>query len=467
MSIEGAVAVHRFGLGARPGEIDAASSDPKQWLISQLDGPAEQPPPLDDQTLMTGGELVAELQQLRQQRKELRMAMKDGQDDSDRIKALNKAHYQIFVGEMMARYAHGFTTGKPFAERLVWFWSNHFVVSTANGGAAMFVGAFEREAIRPYINASFEKMTQAAMHHPAMLLYLNNAESIGPNSPAGLRTHKGINENLGRELMELYTLGVNGGYTQADVIAMAKLLTGWSLTGPGDRNGIRSSNGFTFYPMRHEPGEITLRDKTYDAGYQGCVDAINDLVHDPATAHHIAAKFAAEFIADDPPMESVERLEKTFRRTKGNLRALTEVAVNDPVAWSGRGKMRTPVEYVTATYRLLGLPKAEPNPDAVKNQIRGAMGTSRMMGEFPLSPPSPKGWPLASEAWSGPDAVLDRVEWARQVGQHIPPKVDAMAIAEAGMGPLLRPQTRATMAAANTPGEALAYLIASPEFQRR
>jgi uncharacterized protein (DUF1800 family) len=467
MSFEGAIAVHRFGLGARAGEIEAASGDPKRWLMAQLEGPADQPQPLDGQTLMTGGQLVAGLQQLNKQRKELRMAA--GQDAGDQLKALNKARYQIVVDEMMARFAHGFTTDKPFAERLVWFWSNHFVVSTANGQAATFVGAFEREAIRPYINASFEEMAQAAVHHPAMLLYLNNAQSIGPHSPAGLRTGKGLNENLGRELMELYTLGVDGGYTQADVIAMAKLLTGWSLAvnGRGDRNGFRDGNGFQFYPFRHEPGDVTLRGKSYPGSYEGCVAAIDDLARDPATAHHIATKFAAVFIADNPPVESVARLEKTFKQTKGNLRALAEAAIRDPVAWSGRGKMRTPVEYVTATYRLLGLPKAGPNPDAIKNQIRGAMGTARMMGEFPLSPPSPKGWPLSSEAWSGPDAVLDRVEWARQVGQRMPASFDALALADERMGPLLSPETKAAMRTANTPGEAVALLIASPEFQRR
>lgn len=458
MSLTGAIAVHRFGLGARPGEIETASAQPRTWLMDQLDGPAEQPQSLDGTKLMSGGELAA---QLEDDRKQIQKLKQDRADNADAIKAINKSRGEIFGNEMAARFAHGFTTDKPFAERLVWFWSNHFVVSSLNGRAAMFAGAFEREAIRPHINGTFEDMAQAVVHHPAMLLYLDNAESIGPNSPQGLRSRKGLNENLGRELMELYTLGVDGGYTQADVIAMAKLLTGWSLDNQG------GDTGFRFYPQRHEPGAVMLRGKTYE-GYDGAVAAVGDLARDPATAKHIARKFAVAFIADDPPKASVARLEKSFRETGGNLKALAETAVSDPAAWKPEtGKMRTPVEYVTATYRLLNLPRATNDPDAVTKQVRGAMGIARLMGQFPLSPPSPKGWPETSDAWSGPDAVLSRVEWAKQIGQRLPKTFDAAAVADAGLGPLLRSETKAAMAQAATPGERVALLLCSPEFQRR
>ena len=457
MSLEGAIAANRFGLGARQGEIEAASRSPHDWLLSQLEDPASQPQPWDGQPLKSGAELVAELVQDRKQIKELK---RDRADNKQQIKAINKTRFQTFINEMSARFAHGFTTDTPFAERLVWFWSNHFVVSAMNPQAAIFAGAFEREAIRPYINATFEEMTQAVVRHPAMQLYLNNAQSIGPDSPAGMKSKKGLNENLGRELMELYTLGVDGGYTQADVIAMAKLLTGWSLD-------VQGGQAFRFYPARHEPGQVVLRGKTY-SGYDGCVAAISDLARDPATARHIARKFAVYFIADDPPPESVARLEKTFVQTGGNLRALAETAVKDQVAWRpGPGKMRKPVEYVTAAYRLLGLPRATKDPDAPNKQVRGAMGAVRLMGEFPLSAPSPKGWPDVSEAWSGPDAVLNRIEWAKQVGNRLPNGFNASAVAEMGLGATLRPATKTAMAQANTSGEAIALLLSSPEFQRR
>jgi uncharacterized protein (DUF1800 family) len=462
MSIEGVIAANRFGLGARPGEIEAASRAPKDWLMAQLDEPAGQPTPLGEQKLMSGGELVVDALEYQRQQKIMRQA-RANDPEADPVKSFFKNRVKLFNDEMAARFAHGFATDRPFAERLVWFWSNHFGVSAMNPRATTFVGAFEREAIRPHITGSFEEMTQAAVRHPAMLLYLDNAQSIGPDSPAGARSGKGLNENLGRELMELFTLGVDGGYTQADVIAMAKLLTGWSL----DRNG-GGDNGFRFYPARHEPGEFTLRGKTYPAGYNGTVAAVSDLARDPATARHIAGKFAQAFISDAPSQESVARLEQTFRRTKGSLKALAQTAVNDPHAWTPQpGKMRSPVEYVTAAYRLLGLPKAGTAPDAAERQVRGAMGAARLMGEFPLSAPSPKGWPLDSASWSGPDAILNRVEWARQVGQRIPPTANVAGLAEQGLGPLLGAATKTAMMQASSKGEAVALLLASPEFQRR
>jgi uncharacterized protein (DUF1800 family) len=268
-----------------------------------------------------------------------------------------------------------------------------------------------------------------------------------------------LNENLGRELMELHTLGVDGGYTQADVIALAKLLTGWSL----DKDG--GATGFRYYPARHEPGDIVLRGKTYSGGEDAGIQALKDLAHDPATARHIARKFAVHFIADDPPPESVARLEASFTRTGGNLRALAETAVNDPAAWKpGPGKMRGPVEYTTAAMRLVGWPQGNADRD---KQVKGVMAAMRMMGEFPMLAPSPKGWPDQSDAWSGPDALLNRIEWAKELGNRIPQKVDAVAIASEGLGPLLGADTRAAMKSSATPGEALALLLSSPEFQRR
>jgi uncharacterized protein (DUF1800 family) len=381
--------------------------------------------------------------------------------DQKKLLDVFKTYLQLYVREMGARFALGFTTEKPFAERLVWFWSNHFTVSAQNPRDIMFAGAFEREAIRPNINGRFEDLLLAVVRHPAMLLYLDNAQSLGPESMAGLVTGKGLNENLGRELMELHTLGVDGGYTQADVIAMAKLLTGWSLD-PGG-----SGTGFKYYPARHEPGTIVLRGKTYPGGEEGGIAAIRDLAHDPATARHIAHKFAVHFIADNPAAASVARLEKKFLQSDGDLRALAEAAVNDPAAWKfDSGKMRSPVEYVTAAMRLIGWPRTAVADDRDK-QVKGIMAATRLMGEFPLAPPSPKGWPDQSDAWSGPDAVLNRIEWARELGSKLPSGFDAVAVGDGGLGPLLRPATRVAMSSASNPGEAIALLIASPEFQWR
>jgi uncharacterized protein (DUF1800 family) len=451
MSLEAAIAVHRFGLGARPGEIEAAGADPKGWLIGQIGGPADQPVAPDGSSFAPSGALVCQEQEMIAQRR----AIKAG--DPEAQKKLAGGRLKIFTDEMAGRFKLGFTTARPFAEHLVWFWTNHFTVSTTAGRTLNFCGAFEREAIRPYVADTFENMLLAVASHPAMLVYLNNNASIGPDSPAGQRSGRGRNENLGRELMELYSLGVDGGYTQADVIALANILTGWGLD-PG------VPSGFGFFPNRHEPGAQTLRGKLYAPDLKGGVQAVRDLAHDPHTARHIATKFATYFIADEPSPQSVARLESVFNKTRGDLKALAIAAVEDDAAWEPKPKkMRSPVEYVTAGFRLLKLP----NNDNDGQQTRAAMASARAMGEFPMTASSPKGWPLTSDAWSGPDAVLNRIEWAKQVSGKMPPDFNAVKVADEGMGPLTAPATKTAMARAETQGDALALLMSSPEFQRR
>jgi uncharacterized protein (DUF1800 family) len=431
---------------------------PKAWLLAQLDRGADQPQPVDGSALMTGGGLVAELVEYQREREKDR---KSGVQ-SDPVKEFFKSRIGLFMKEMEARFALGFTTERPFAERLVRFWSNHFVVSAQNPRATTLVGAFEREAIRPNIHRTFENMLLSAMRHPAMLLYLDNAQSVGPDSIGGMLSGKGLNENLGRELMELYTLGVDGGYTQFDVVAMAKLLTGWTI----DRKG-RGENGFFYMRAIHEPGNFVFRGKTYASGEDGTVAAIKDLAHDPATARHVARKFASHFICDSPPEDSCARLEKTFLRSGGDLRALTEAALDDALAWRpDTMKMRSPVEYVTAAFRLLGWPT---EGDRAK-QVQAAMAATRIMGEFPLAAPSPKGWPDTSGAWSGPDAILNRVEWAKALGDRMPATLksaEVALLAEGALGPLVRNATLSAIRGAASGGEALALLVSSPEFQRR
>jgi uncharacterized protein (DUF1800 family) len=481
MTAEGSIAANRFGLGAKPGEIQRIGGSPQEWLIAQI-GPAEQPVSMDGQPFETGASLMADLIAYRQQRREMKEA-----NDPQGAKGFRKAQRQTLINEMAGRFDLGFTTDRPFSERLVWFWSNHFTISTQNAGTASLAGAYEREAIRPHIAGRFEDMLVAVATHPAMLIYLNNAQSIGPDSRAGQMAKRGLNENFGRELMELYSLGVDGGYSQADVIALAKLLTGWSVDrGVSTMQGFRPqqarffqasgdeivrdggiSSGFQYYPNRHEPGPVILRGKSYPDGFAGGRAAIHDLAHDPATARFIATKFAVHFIADVPPPTSIVRLEKVFRDTGGDLKALAAAVIQDPAAWaSGQGKMRPPVEYVTASYRLLNLPQNQ-NED---RQTLGAMQSCRLMGQFPMAAPSPKGWSDQSADWSGPDAVLSRIAWARQLGSKLPQNFEVsqvIQLADNALGARLSGDTRNAIARAADAGEALALLLSSPEFQRR
>ncbi|MBL8157578.1 MAG: DUF1800 domain-containing protein, partial [Anaerolineae bacterium] len=228
----------------------------------------------------------------------------------------------------------------PFLERLVWFWSNHFTISVLKQRMIFVAGGYEREAIRPNVLGRFEDLLIATVRHPAMLLYLDNAFSIGPDSPAGRFTGRGLNENHAREILELHTLGVNGGYTQTDVIELARVLTGWSV----DRQGTDNDNGFKFFPNRHQPGTKTLLGKTYaEAGEAEGRQALIELARHPSTARHIATKLARHFIADEPPPQAVARLERVFRDTGGDLKAMAIAIVDEPAAWQpSLTKMRTP-----------------------------------------------------------------------------------------------------------------------------
>jgi uncharacterized protein (DUF1800 family) len=323
------------------------------------------------------------------------------------------------------------------------------------------------------VTGNFSEMVLAVERHPAMQLYLDNAQSIGPDSVAGVMTGRGLNENLGREILELHTLGVDGGYSQADVIALAKILTGWSV----DRGarplqklvsaamGGEAGNGFRFYPPRHQPGEKQLLGKTYPAGYQGGEKALRDLALHPATARHIAGKLATHFIADQPPEESIGRIETAFRDSGGNLMKVYEAIAMDTASWNPKpNKFRSPVEFVTAAMRAAG---GNTLNSSDQQTIAGLIQSARAMGEMPFAAPSPKGWPDSESAWTGSEAILQRVEWANAAGERLGTTVDGTGIADAALGPFLQENTRSAIRRAASPGQALALLFASPEFQRR
>jgi uncharacterized protein (DUF1800 family) len=478
MSLEGAIAANRFGLGARPGEIDEASKSPKVWLKAQLAS--------DDSTasfaeLPSASDQIAKLVQRNQMRNQMRQQA-GGKPDPEVIKQYLMEERQEYLREMAARFLHGFNTAQAFRERLVRFWSNHFVVSTAKAQTIGLIGPFEREAIRPHVAGKFADMLQAVEHHPAMQLYLDNAQSIGPDSVAGKMAGKGLNENLGREILELHTLGVDGGYTQNDVIALAKILTGWSIDrgAPAMRNrpvanffrarpiavsDSPAEDGFRFYPPRHEPGEKTLLGKSYAEGYKGGVDALNDLAHNPATAHHIATKLAIHFISDTPPEGSVKRIASVFQTTGGDLHAVGEAIIDDPAAWQPQArKVRTPVEYVTATFRAIGDDRLA---GLDEKTVQPLIQSARAMGEAPFAATSPKGYPDTADAWTGSDAVLERVEWANAVANRYGKQAEPLRVADASLGPQLGADTRQAIMRAASPDQGLALLLASPDFQRR
>ncbi len=206
-----------------------------------------------------------------------------------------------------------------FVERLVWFWSNHFCISADN--IIAMVGPYEREAIRPHVLGRFADLLFAAESHPAMLFYLDNVQSMGVDSIAGINRDKGLNENLAREILELHTLGVRSGYSQTDVASFAKVLTGWTWIAP-----IEPAHGgeFIFAKRLHEPGEQIVLGKRYAEGAWIKVAVLADLAHHPATAEHIAQKLARHFVAEEPPPALIDRLAKTFNDSEGDLKEVAK-----------------------------------------------------------------------------------------------------------------------------------------------
>lgn len=405
-------ALNRFGLGARPGEARGLD-DPRGWLEAQLEGDPPRrraPAGLDD---------VAAL--LSRQREAQRTA-----DESERGEVRRRivAHTALDVRDALRARIAG---ERPFVERWVAFWSNHFCVSgTAKLPTRLLAGAYEREAIRPHVFGAFEDLVLASVRHPAMLTYLDNAQSAGPGSPlarAAARRRRegpvpGLNENHARELLELHTVGVAGGYDQDDVRELARILTGWTVTGLGGPAGRFQRGaapdagiGFRFVEALHEPGDKTVMGRRYREGGEAEGEAvIRDLARHPATARFVASKLVRHFVADAPPDEAVDRVARRFVDSGGDLRETARAVVALDVAWSpDQRKFRTPQDWLVALLRGVGAEDAPPAAFAVLRDLR-----------HPLwAPPSPKGFGDTVTEWADPDGLLNRAELARTVARGL------------------------------------------------
>jgi uncharacterized protein (DUF1800 family) len=462
--LDAAIAVTRFGLGARPGEIEAARADPRAFLKAQIrpEG-ADQP----EGRLAPSSENIAVFQGLRRERREL----KGDTDAADQLKQLQAQIRDIAIQEMAARGRLAAATPASFRERWTLFWANHFTVSATKGQVAPIAGSFEREAIRPNVFGRFEDMLTASSRHPAMLLYLDQAASIGPNSPAGQRRKVGLNENLAREIMELHTVGVDGGYTQADVTEFARALTGWSVSrgregaaaGQAGASDPGEPGSFMFRPFTHEPGVRKVLGRTYANDGEGQGRAIlHDLAAHPATARHVARKLAAHFVSDDPPPALVARLEGSFRSSGGRLDKVAATLVDSPEAWRPEAaKLKSPYEFIVSTWRAAG---AAPDLDQPQRFV-GSMGA---LDQRPFSPPSPKGWPDSAAEWAAPDQIVKRMAWAEQAANTMASGMtDPNETARQALGARLGSDAATAIARAETRREAFAVLLMSPEFQRR
>lgn len=450
-----AIALNRFGLGATPD--DGPPPDPRRALLSQLDAYEPMPP-----AWRSVPRTPALVDTWLEQQRAVRQAP-EGQRAGIREAYLRQGR-EAYVAATGARAASALQTSTPFVERLVHFWSNHFAVSVDKLLVVGLAGSFEADAIRPHVMGRFEDLLLAVVRHPAMLLYLDQAQSIGPGSLAGRRAAeagrrpRGLNENLAREILELHTLGVRGGYTQDDVGEFARALTGWTL--PADDADRSAADTFRFVPALHEPGARTVLGRTYADGGEGQARAIlRDLVAAPATARHVAGKLARHVVADDPPAALVDRLADVFARTGGDLPSVYRALVESPEAWAApAAKFKSPWDWAVSGLRAMGV-RDVPAPQVV--------ALMNQLGQPVWRPGSPAGWDDLTATWAAPDALLRRVEVAQRLAALAPAGVDARALAPRVLPGVLRTPTSDAIARADSGPTALALLLVSPEFLRR
>ena len=479
---EALLALHRFGMGPRPGSVAAIEADPRGALIAELERPsaaelaaaslpssANLPSSAKAFRAVTDAyakrqakAIVAKKEQdaKRKQMAEAPAMMEGAAPETGEMaqkmaaEAIPDPGRPIYLEEARVRIAAALGNEIGFVERLVWFWSNHFCVSADK--IRSMSGAYEREAIRPRVLGRFTDLLQAAEGHPAMLFYLDQTVSMGANSIAGINRTRGLNENLAREILELHTLGVRSGYTQEDVIAFANILTGWTLVPPGDNP--EHGGEFTFNPRLHEPGAQMVLGNYYDdvTVEQGRA-VLRDLAANPATAVHVATKLARHFIADAPPSALVERMAKVFIDTEGDLKQVARTMVLSDEAWTPPAtKLKRPSEWVVGMVRATGLTQADP--------ARFTDGQA-LLGEPLWRPPSPKGFPDDEGSWI--DGMGRRLDVANNFAERVTGRVDPQDVVETVFGSSVSLELKQAVSRAESRQQALVLLFMSAEFQRR
>jgi len=464
-SLNAAIAAHRFGLGEA--DLGVVGSDARGWLAAQT---FRADAPQGDGLLDTRGALA-----LIAAEREKRQLARNPPPGTTAEQILAGHYRDATIADVRSRLATAALTTQPFAERLQWFWANHFTVSLAKGSTRGLAGAFERDAIRPHLFGRFETLLVASTTHPAMLRYLDNVQSAGPHSRVvALESRRaarrdetprvsGLNENLAREVLELHTLGAEaaraGIYTQADVTSFAAVLTGWRV---GQDTAWGSADPFD--ANWHEPGTKTVLGHSYGEGPDALKQVLRDLARHPATARFVATKLARHFVADEPPSRLVERLSAVYLQRDGDLPAVYRALVDSDEAWhAAPAKLKTPEEFVVSTARLLGAGDRM----FVRAEVANPAAPIGALGQRILGAPSPAGWSDRADDWLGPDAVWKRVEWATRVAERGGRVVDARRLAEQSLGPLVGNETAQQLDRAADGAQALALLLLAPEFQRR
>lgn len=384
-----------------------------------------------------------------------------GRDNDDAARRRLRRQIGEMMGDDFRHMIAAALTGPGFAERLVWFWADHFTVVANSPIMRLAIGDYITSAIRPHIAGRFPDMLRAVMMHPAMLVSLDQISSVGPNSVAGQRNDRGLNENLAREALELHTLGVGAPYSQTDVRELALLLTGLSV----------GREGFLYRHRMSEPGPRSILGKTYGRrtpGLDQIKTALDDIALHPATARHLADKLVVHFVGGTPDPAWTTAIAHTFLGTRGDLRATYATMLEDERAWTGPfAKAKTPFEFVVSALRAGGA-TAEDIAHMPRRDLRqGIIGALRLMGQAPFQPPGPDGWPEDPAAWITPPGLAGRIRWAMAYAEKVLKDRDPRVFLDTALGDVASPTLRFAVAGAESRIEGCALTLASPEFNRR
>lgn len=478
MTIQAAIAMNRFGLGARP---SGSPDRPVDYLKSQISRFDPAPAALAGQP--SRAEIAAGFRDYQLDRKDRRAAQKEAASSmaDDKMAQIDPAKIEKVVNLLRVKYVAAadarldaaIASDTDFAERLVHFWSNHFAVSIDKLPVLALAGDYEFTAIRPHIMGKFSDLLFAAVTHPAMLLYLDQAQSIGPNSPLAIRVaarrnrELGLNENLAREILELHTLGVRTVYDQKDVTEFARALTGYTVGGmaKGPVQRLMAQNGkdgdSQFFAAIHEPGDRLVIGRRYSQQGEAQARAIlSDIATHPATAKHIATKLAQHFAADAPPASLVARLENSFLKSGGDLPTVYRTLIDSPEMWVPRqAKFKSPWDWVISSLRALNVRELPNN--------RQGVNMLAQLGQPIWKPGSPAGFADTTENWAGGAALMRRVEIANRMAERSANRVDARTLAPRILSEQLGGTTAESIARAESPSQGLALMLLSPEFLRR
>lgn len=440
------IAVNRFGYGARDDELAQAKADPKKWLSSQL-----QTIQFSDNQPNSDDIFVAHAK-FQKQKKLMKQQQKQAQDKNKMIKSAARKTYMKMSA---ASLKQAITSKHSVSWRLLDFFSNHFSVSTSGRLMVGLSPTLEREAIAPNLLGNFEELLLAVEQHPAMLIYLNNEKSFGANSRMAKKRKIGLNENLAREIMELHTLGVDGGYSQIDVIELAKGITGWSVKNTKKEHGT----GFVFRVYGHEPGARILLGKKYaQRGIMQGQQMLRDLAMHPSTAKYVCTKIAHHFVSENPAQSLIEKMQKTWLNNQGNIKQVMLTLFDAEEAWlESPQKFKTPREFVISSYRAIA-------PNRIND--RTLFNSLTNLGQMPFNAGSPAGFSDEESDWLGASALMARVEWSSLVSAQVK-RINAEQVMATALGSSISQNTYQMVMRAESRQQASTLLLMSPEFQRR